>query len=51
LGREGRRAELPGALTLDDREELKRLRKENKRLEMEREIPKKGEAFFAQENS
>jgi transposase len=31
---------VPGALTLDEREELKRLRKENKRLEMEREILK-----------
>lgn len=31
--------------------ELKRLRKENKRLEMEREILKKATAFFAKESS
>ncbi len=31
--------------------EIKRLRKENKRLEMEREILKKAAAFFANESS
>jgi len=31
--------------------ELKRLRKENKRLEMEREILKKATAFFAKESN
>jgi transposase len=32
-------------------DELKRLRKENKRLEMEREILKKATAFFAKESN
>ena len=41
----------PGALTTDEREELTRLRRENKRLQMEREILKKAAAFFAKENS
>lgn len=40
----------PGALTSDEREELARLRRENKRLLMEREILKKATAFFAREN-
>ena len=39
------------ALTTAEREELQRLRRENKRLEMEREILKKAAAFFAKENS
>jgi transposase len=34
----------------DEREELKMLRKENKRLRMEREILKKAAAFFAAED-
>ncbi len=37
-------------LTTEDREELGRLRKENHRLKMEREILKKAAAFFANEN-
>ncbi len=39
-----------GALSPDEKEELKLLRKENKRLRMEREILKKAATFFAQEN-
>lgn len=51
-----RRAEIeagegpPGALTQVEREELVRLRRENKRLQMEREILKKAAAFFAKES-
>lgn len=37
------------ALVEDEREELKRLRKENKELRMEKEILKKASAFFAKE--
>ena len=40
----------PEALTTAEREELQRLRRENKRLEMEREILKKAAAFFAKES-
>jgi transposase len=39
------------ALTTLEREELARLRRENKRLQMEREILKKAAAFFAKENT
>ena len=39
----------PGALTTDEREELRRLRRENKTLQLEREILKKAAAFFAKE--
>lgn len=41
----------PGALTSDERAELVRLRAENKRLQMEREILKKAAAFFAKEST
>ena len=37
------------ALSEDERTELKRLRKENKDLRMEKEILKKASAFFAKE--
>jgi transposase len=39
------------ALTSVEREELQRLRREVKRLQMEREILKKAAAFFAKESS
>jgi transposase-like protein len=41
----------PGALTTAEREELTRLRRENKRLQMERDILKKAAAFFAKEST
>lgn len=37
------------ALSLDERSELLKLRKENKELRMEKEILKKASAFFAKE--
>ena len=40
----------PGALTTEEREELTRLRRENRTLRMERDILKKATAFFAKEN-
>ena len=40
----------PEALTTTEREELVRLRRENRRLQMEREILKKAAAFFAKES-
>jgi transposase len=39
-----------GALTTEEREELSRLRRENQRLRMEKEILKKATAFFAKES-
>jgi transposase-like protein len=40
----------PGALTTAEREELQRLRRENKRLQMERDILKAAATFFAKES-
>ena len=37
-------------LTSDEREELRRLRRENRRLTQERDILKKAAAFFAKES-
>ncbi len=41
----------PGALTTSEKEELTRLRRENRQLRMERDILKKAAAFFAKENA
>jgi transposase len=41
----------PGALKTEELEELRRLRKENRELKVEREILKKAAAFFAKESS
>jgi len=38
-----------GALTTEEREELRRLRRENRTLEMERDFLKKAAAFFAKD--
>src|SRR2546428_4707834 len=42
---------MPGALTTEEREELGRLRRENRTLRMERDILKKATAFFAKEQA
>jgi transposase-like protein len=41
----------PGTLTSPERDELQQLRRDNKRLLMERDILKKAAAFFAKENT
>ena len=41
----------PGVLTTAEREELSRLRKDNRELRMEHDILKKAAAFFAKEHS
>jgi transposase len=48
-GGEGKRLEQ--TLTTEEREELVRLRKENRQLQMERDFLKKAAAFFAKEGS
>ena len=40
-----------GTLTTEEKEELSRLRKENRELRMERELLKKWAAFFAKESA
>jgi len=40
-----------GTLTTEEKEELARLRKENRELRMERELLKKWAAFFAKESA
>ncbi len=40
-----------GAITSSEREELARLRRENRHLRMERDILKKATAFFAKEST
>jgi len=41
----------PGLLTTAEREEIAKLRKENRELRMERDILKKAAAFFAKEST
>jgi transposase len=41
----------PGALTSDERDELARLRRENRVLREERDVLKKATAFFAKERT
>ncbi len=40
-----------GPLTSEEREELKRLRRQNRELQLERDFLKKAAAFFAKESS
>ena len=46
---EADRGERPGALTTEEREELSRLRRENRQLKVERVILGKAAAWFARE--
>lgn len=43
------RGERPGALTSDEKDELNRLRRENRQLKVERDILGKAAAWFARE--
>jgi transposase len=45
------RAHEPGAISESEREELRRLRKENHELRIEREILRKAAAYFAKETT
>jgi transposase len=45
------RAAEPGALSESEREELRRLRRENHELKLEREILRKAAAYFAKETT
>lgn len=47
---ESKQPDITGVTPADFREELARLKKENRRLKMEREILKKAAAFFAKES-
>jgi transposase len=47
---ESSRGERPGGLSGDEREELQRLRDENAKLRMEREILRKAAVFYARED-
>ena len=46
---EGRREEMPPGLSAAERDELTRLRRENKQLRLERDILSKAAAWFARE--
>ena len=46
---EGRRAKAPAGLTAAERDELTRLRRENKQLRLERDILSRAAAWFARE--
>ena len=48
---EGRREEKGGGLTAAERDELARLRRENKQLRLERDILSRAAAWFARETS
>ena len=49
--KQAREAERPGALNVDERAELERLRRENRELRMDREILRKAAAYFARETN